>query len=343
MVFSRSKKNKPFQISNISVQPGENITVALECPQVHSCVPMYIPIHVLHGKKEGPVLLICATMHGDEVNGISIIQKLLSMNLLKSLAGTILAIPVMNVYGLMVSSRTLPDRRDLDGSFPGSETGSFSSRLAHTLNTQVIEKATHCIDLHTGEPLTQSLPQIHTNGNCHESIEMAKAFGSPVIMNTDSQHGMLWLSHKKNSIPSIIYEVGEAQKIHKMGVNLGVQGILSVMRSLEMLPPLKTPRKEHPYIISSVSKWIFSPSSGLCELAQELGAHVEVNKKLARISDPFGSQNVENIYSNTAGVIIASNISPIVNEGDPIVQIAEFSVQEAAKITKWDEQKEDLI
>jgi len=128
---------KTLSIGNMSIHPGEKISLALPCPELYTCAPIHIPVHVIHGKKAGPVFVVCAAMHGDEINGIAAVQKLLNLNLLKSLKGTLIAIPVMNVYGLLAQSRNLPDQRDLENAFPGSETGSFADRLAHLLMKEV--------------------------------------------------------------------------------------------------------------------------------------------------------------------------------------------------------------
>ncbi|MCF7806462.1 MAG: succinylglutamate desuccinylase/aspartoacylase family protein, partial [Simkaniaceae bacterium] len=144
------EKNSRLSICDTVIQPGERVTLALPTPEIYTCAPSYIPIHVIHGKRKGPCLLVCAALHGDEINGVAIIQKLLEIDLLNKISGTLIAIPVMNIFGLITQSRHLLDRRDLAGSFPGSETGSFASRLAYLLTTEVLSKVTHCIDIHTG-------------------------------------------------------------------------------------------------------------------------------------------------------------------------------------------------
>lgn len=340
MEFLSSNKSKPFHISNVTVQPGERITLALQTPELYSFAPMYIPIHVVHGKKAGPTVLVCATMHGDEINGISTIQKLLNMSLLKSLSGTLIAIPVINVYGLMVSSRNLPDKRDLDGSFPGSSSGTFSSRLAHTLTTQVLDKITHCIDLRTGEPQTESFAQVLVPENSPESLKLAQAFNPPVIMEVSPNHGMLWLSKRETPVPSMIYEVGEALRLDRTGIRIGLQGIVSALRSLDMLPKAKHPTKSLPTVVTKKSKWVYAHSSGLCELSKKLGAYVDEKTNLAKISDPFGSQSQHVVRANTHGIIVARSTAPIVNEGDAIAQIAEFEAHEAKQVDAWGKQDE---
>ncbi len=328
-------KNSPLKIGNITIQPGERITVALPTPELYTCAPMYIPIHILHGKKAGPVLLVCGAIHGDEINGVAIIQKLLNLQLLKSIRGTLIVIPTMNIYGMITLSRNLPDRRDLDGSFPGSESGSFASRLACHLQKEIFSNITHCIDLHTGEPHITKLPQIKTLMSSAEAKTLAYSFHAPVILNTESTHGLLWLLHQEKKIPTIIYETGEALRLDERGIKIGIQGIVRVMRSLDMLSTsVKGSKKPDPAFLQS-DYWVRASSSGLCEIFNRVGSFVKKGTRLARISDPFGTEQKEEIISPCDGVVIAKNNLPILNEGEPILQIAEMQQTTAEEIQDW--------
>jgi predicted deacylase len=317
-------KNKPLTISNLSIQPGEKIALAMPTPELYTCAKIHIPIHVLHGKKHGPVLVICAAMHGDEMNGIAMIQKLLNLHLLKSLSGTLIAIPVLNINGLIMQNRSLLDRRDLESSFPGNETGSFASRLAHLLTTEIFSLATHCIDLHSGEPQMEKQSQVQTFMQYEEARKMANAFGAPVTIDTDSQRGLLWLAHKEeNPVPTIIYDTGETMRLDVNGIREGVKGIVRVMRHLQMLPPQKPSAPLESIVVKS-PPWIYSSSSGLCRFYKSLGDRIHKGSLIARISDPFGTQNKEEIFAPFDGMILARTSMPIVNEGDSIVQIVQI-------------------
>ncbi|MCI5052326.1 MAG: succinylglutamate desuccinylase/aspartoacylase family protein [Simkaniaceae bacterium] len=332
-------KNSPLSISNITVQPGERITAALPTPELYTCAPMFIPIHIIHGKFQGPTLLVCGAMHGDEVNGVAILHKLLNLRLLKSIKGTLILIPNMNVYGLMSNTRNLPDRRDLEGSFPGSEKGSFASRLAHQLNKEIFSLATHCIDLHTGEPHISKFPHVKTNMERNEASELAKAFHAPVIVNTKKDSGLLWLL---KSIPTIIYETGEAQRLDPKGIKFGIQGIIRSMRHLNMLPPPSKQSKNPSSSIVEEAIWKRAPSSGMCETFHKLGAYVKKGHRLATISDPFGTQQTEEVFAPTSGIIVGINNYPILNEGEPLLQIAEIHKSDAPEMDIWKEDGEAL-
>jgi hypothetical protein len=314
-------KAKPLQICNTTIQPGEQIALALPTPELYTCAPMHIPIHILHGKKEGPCLLVCAALHGDEVNGIAIIQKLLNYVQKKKIAGTLIAVPVVNIYGLMSQQRYLPDRRDLESNFPGSETGSYAARYAHFFTRQIFSKATHCIDLHTGEQHFQKHPQVITNFKRSEMLELAKVFKAPLMIDSETNFGFLWQMDEKEGIPTLIYQTGEAMRLDSVGISLGVRGIIKVMQYLGMIQAV-TRESPHKPLMVDKTHWIRSPGSGLCRLFKKLGSRVKVDDEIASISDPFGTTQTFLIRSPFNGVIIEQNTLPLTNEGEPLVRIA---------------------
>lgn len=309
-------KNKPLTIGSAVIQPGERLTLGLLTPELSTYSSIHMPIHVIHGKKEGPCLLVCAAIHGDEMNGIAIIHRLLNTRVLKQLRGTLIAIPAINVYGLLTLNRNLPDRRDLDGSFPGSETGSFAARLAHHFNKEILSKATHCIDIHTAESHQTSLPQIQTDLDNPENERIAKAFQPFVAVHTTSSRGLLW----QKGIPTLIYEAGEPLRLDERAIRTGFRGIIRVMRSLDMLK-LKSKSGFEPVVVRT-TEWLRAPGSGLCRLFKKLGSPVKKGELLAEIYDPFGTSQKFQIFSPLQGIIMTLNTLPLVNEGDPIMYLA---------------------
>lgn len=314
-------KNKPLQICNATIQPGEQVTLALPTPELYTCAPMHIPIHVIHGKKEGPCLLVCAALHGDEVNGIAIIQKLLNYVQKKKIAGTLIAVPVVNIYGLMSQQRYLPDRRDLERNFPGSETGSYAARYAHFFNEQIFSKATHCIDLHTGEQHFQKYPHVITNFKRDEMLDLARVFRAPLMIDSETNFGFLWQMDEKEGIPTLIYQTGEALRLDSVGISLGLRGITKVMQHLGMIQSVTKESPHKPFMVDK-THWIRSPGSGLCRLFKKLGSKVKVDDEIASISDPFGTAQKFLVRSPYNGVVIEQNTLPLTNEGEPLVRIA---------------------
>lgn len=328
-------KNKPFSIGNTVIQPGERVTLGLPTPELYTYASLHMPIHIIHGKRTGPTLLICAAIHGDEMNGTAIIHRLLKLGLLKSLQGTLIAAPVINIFGLITHARNLPDRRDLDASFPGSETGSFAARLAHYFKKEILGKITHCIDIHSGEPHQYWFPQIHTNLDLPETKSLASAFQAPVTNHTESERGLLWQNRETPPIPTLMYEAGEPLRLDEWGIRIGLKGIIRVMRHLNMLSLKSKMQKPFSPMIVREKHWLRAPGSGLCEQYKKMGSYVRKGEVLAEIYDPFGTTQHFRLCAPDDGLIIAKNTLPLVNEGDPIVHIAQ--TQEKFERLNWDQ------
>lgn len=311
-------KAKPLNIGNATIQPGERITLGLPTPEISSYISMHVPIHVVHGKQEGPVLLISGALHGDEMNGIDIVHHLLKTKALKGLKGTLIAIPAINVYGLMTLTRNLPDRRDLEGSFPGTESGSFAGRLAHYFSKEIFSVATHCIDIHTAGAHQYSLPQVLTDLDNEQAAQMARAFQPAVVEDDKSHRGLLW--QNEQGVPTIIYESGEPLRMDERSIRTGYRGILRVMQSLEMIK-ISSRAVFQPVVVKK-SEHLYAPASGLCHFTKKVGATVKKNERVARIYDPFGTAREFEITSPITGVITTKNTLPLVNEGDLILKIA---------------------
>lgn len=262
--------------------------------------------------------MITAAIHGDEVNGIAIIQKLLKLDIAKPLNGTIIAIPALNVYGLLSHTRNLPDNRDLKSSFPGSETGTFASRLAYLLDKEIFSLATHYLDISSGDLHQNTLPQILTNTHISTCLELARVFQSPVIIHSDKENFM----HKDKSKPILIYKCGEAWRIDDNSIKIGINGIYLILHHLQMIKPKSKIKKS---IISKILKntlWIRSPGSGISKLLKKLGSYVKKNEHIANIIDPFGTKQEYKIISPIEGIIISLNNFPLLNEGDHLIEIA---------------------
>ena len=287
-----------FNIAGIDIAPGKRATIALPVTKLYTHAPIEIPIHVIRGKQDGPRLFISAAIHGDEINGVEIIRRLIKHTALKRLRGTLVAVPVVNVHGLINHSRYLPDRRDLNRSFPGSERGPLASRLAFLFMKEVVDKCTHGIDLHTGAIHRANLPQIRANLDDEETASLAMAFSVPVLLNSTMRDGSLREAAAENGIPMLLYEAGEALRFDEVSIRAGVRGIINVMRELAMLPPSKRKKAEskEPMVARS-SAWVRAPSSGIFRPVVALGAKVEKEGLLGIIEDPFGTPPKSKITS----------------------------------------------
>jgi predicted deacylase len=302
---------------------GERRQLALTVAKLYDFTDMKIPVEVVRGSEDGPRLFVSAAIHGDEINGVDIVRRLLKHRLLKSIKGTLIAIPIVNVFGFNDKSRYLPDRRDLNRSFPGAEHGSLASQIAYMFRTEIVSHATHGIDLHTGAIHRRNLPQIRADLSHKANLELATAFGAPVILDASPRDGSLREMVDEKKIPMLLYEAGTALRFDHRAALLGVDGILNVMRAIGMLPPLKLkPTEPKPYIAKS-SQWVRAPISGIFITRKKLGERVVKGDKLGFITNPFGDYEYD-ILSPVDGVIIGNSILPLANEGDGIYHIASF-------------------
>jgi hypothetical protein len=318
----KGSRQKPVTIGGVEVKAGERRTIALPVTDLSTHTPITMPIHVVRGRREGPSLFVCAALHGDEINGVEIIRRLLKLSALKHLQGTLIAVPIVNVLGFLAQSRYLPDRRDLNRSFPGSAQGSLAGRLAKLFLDEVVAKSTHGIDLHTAAIHRDNFPQIRANLEDPECEGLAQAFGVPLVVNTGFREGSLREAAAGLSVPVIVYEAGEALRFDENCIRAGVKGVVRVMRRLEMLAPSrrKTKRRVNSLVIRS-SKWVRAPHSGLLRSATALGSAVKEGQVLGVVSDPFGENEVE-VRATIGGVIIGRSNIPLVHEGDALFHIA---------------------
>ena len=315
-----------LEIHDQQIAPGESRTVDLPVAQLYTDAPMTMPVRVLRGRKPGPTLFLSAAIHGDELNGVEIIRRVLRLPGLKSLRGTLLAVPVVNVHGFLRHSRYLPDRRDLNRSFPGSETGSVAARLAHLFLGEVVARSDVGIDLHTGAIHRPNYPQIRANLSNPETANLARAFGAPLILDSPPVEGTLRDYTTQRDIPVLLYESGEALRFDETAIRIGVAGVRSVMRELGMLPPSRSPRRraQKQPIVADSSHWVRAPRSGVLRTLVPLGAWVEPGQALAVVADPFGESETT-LNAPRPGVVIGRLCLPLVHEGDAVMHVARIN------------------
>ena len=323
----RSDSGKPFSIAGTAVAPGARATIDLPVAQLYTHTPLTMPLQVLHGRREGPRLLVCAAIHGDEINGVEIIRRLLKQTVLKRLSGTLIAVPIVNVLGLIDRTRYLPDRRDLNRAFPGSEQGSLAGRIAWLFKNEILDRASHVIDLHTAAIHRANTPQIRANLNDPGSEALAHAFGVPLIINSGLIDGSLRMIADKQKIPVVTYESGEALRFDEPGIKAGVQGILNVMRHLGMLPPAKSKStgksRPRPYFVANSSSWVRGGQDGIFRSVVALGARVQQGQVLGYIADPFGEREIV-VSAAFSGIVVGRTNLPLVHEGEALFHIARF-------------------
>ena len=313
----------PFEIAGRRVRRGERLQFDLPTAQLYTQTPLDMTVEVIHGRWHGPVLLVCAGIHGDELNGIEVIRRLRTLPALDRLRGTLILVPVVNLFGFLSQSRYLPDRRDLNRGFPGSETGSVAARTAHLFFRTVVARSTHVIDLHTASVNRDNLPQIRAALEQPGVEEMARGFAIPVIVNSGLLDRSLRAEAGRMGIPVITYEAGEALRLDEKAIVTGVRGVTNVMRALDMLPARRArSARAEPYVANATS-WFRSPSDGLFRPLVKLGAHVQKGDTLGVVSAPFSSDDTS-LAAPFEGIVICVNRLPLVNEGDALFHLARF-------------------
>jgi hypothetical protein len=316
------QSQKSLRIGGVDVAPGERVTVDLPVANLYTRGELTMPVRVVRGRKEGPTLFVSAAIHGDEINGVEIIRRLLRLRALRRLRGTLIAVPVVNVFGFIGHSRYLPDRRDLNRSFPGSERGSLAARLAHLFMSEIVYNSTHGIDLHTGTTHRCNLPQVRGALGQNGVEPLARAFGAPVVLDSNFRDGSLRASVHDYGIPLLVYEGGEALRFEEMAIRSGLRGVVGVMEALEMLPPSRRRRRgKAQTVVARASTWVRAPESGILRMRASLGSTVHQGEILGMLGDPFGDHDIE-VRAPASGLVIGRSHLPLVNEGDALFHIA---------------------
>ena len=319
----RGEVNGPIVIGDDRVVPGERKIVNLPVARLYTHTDLYMPVEVINGRHDGPCLFVSAAIHGDELNGVEIIRRLLRHSSLKRLHGTLIAVPVVNVHGLLHRSRYLPDRRDLNRSFPGSDRGSLAARIASLFMREIVANCTHGIDLHTGAIYRDNLPQVRADLNDPETRSLAEALGTPVLINSDLRDGSLREAAADVGIPMLLYEAGEALRFDEVAIRVGLRGVLRVMRSLGMIPKVKRKGPRVQPVIARSSTWIRAPESGILWSGHRLGAHVSKGDVIGRIAAPL-SRSEHVVKAPADGILIGRTHLPLVYEGEALFHIARF-------------------
>jgi predicted deacylase len=312
-----------FRIGGESIAAGSTGTVHLPVSALPDHTPVTLSVRVHHGKRPGPAMFVSAAVHGDEVIGVEIVRRLLRAPQLRGLRGTLLVVPVVNVFGFLHRSRYLPDRRDLNRCFPGHLSGSLGARLAHIFLNEVVLRCDTGIDLHSAAIHRTNLPQIRISPKDTVTRDMAMAFGAPVVLTSPLREGSLRAEAAARGTSVVLYEAGEGLRFDELAVRAGVAGILRVMRNLGMVPAKGIARaRAAPYVCKS-SSWVRAPAGGLLRTFRAEGEMVAAGDILASVADPFGAVETE-ITAPGPGILIGRAILPVVNEGDAIFHLAQL-------------------
>ena len=288
-----------------------------------------LAVRVLHGARTGPVVFVSGAIHGDEIIGTAIIQRLAASLDPKELAGTVLLVPVSNIFGFLNRSRYLPDRRDLNRSFPGSPTGSLAGQFAHAFFREVIGRASLGIDIHSAAVHRYNLPQIRIEAGNARLVELAMAFGAPVIMESPLRDGSMRAIARENGVDMLLMETGEALRFDELSIETGVAGVRRVLAHLGMIEADDGLAQVGIPARANKSIWVRSPRGGVTHRARKSGDPVRKGDLLATVGGLFGEEP-EAITAPVDGIVIGHATLPVVHQGDALFHIAQIAHPERA-------------
>ena len=310
-----------FEIGGASVARGSRETVNLEVSTLANATRMNLPVHVVHGVEAGPCMFLSGVVHGDEILGLEIIRRVLASPLLANIKGTMLAVPIVNAFGFLNHSRYMPDRRDLNRSFPGSDHGSLSSLLADLFFREVVKRCQYGIDFHTAALHRSNLPQIRMAPGDRELLHLAEAFAPPVILTSKLREGSLRQCAEDEGIKVLLYEGGEALRFDEVAIDHGVKGTLRMLKAIGMIATAPAVSAHALPVLSSSSSWVRAPEGGILHSVRREGDKVGMKEPIGIITDPLGTVTVP-VFAEDDGIIIGRTNLPIVNRGDALFHVA---------------------
>lgn len=301
---------------------GKSQTINFNIANLYTSTKVEIPIIVERSKTPGPTVLITAGIHGDEINGVEVVRQIIAKKINKPARGTVICIPVLNVFGFLMMDRFFPDGRDLNRVFPGAKSGSLASRFAYQFVNEILPVADFCLDFHTGGGSRFNAPHIRVDGKNTKLLELAKIFNAPFTKISKDLDGSYRATCTKKEINILLFEGGKSQNNNKDIAREGVFGSMRILDHLKMLDTSFTlPEVKKNTIVIHKSVWIRAKYSGLLHIKISYGTYVEKGAHLATITDPYGKMR-HVVKAPNEGYIINVNEAPIVYKGDAIFHIS---------------------
>jgi predicted deacylase len=313
-----------MSLINLNVNPGETRTEELNIAKLHNGTDLKIPVIISRGLEDGPCMLLSAGIHGDETNGVEIVRQIIRNGFNIPQRGTVICMPVVNVFGFISQTRDFPDGRDLNRMFPGTKNGSLASRFAYSIMEEIAPHIDYCIDFHTGGAMRFNYTQIRLDIKNQETLDLAKVFGAKFIIDAENRDKSFRDALTERGKKVLLFEGGKSLNLDRIVTQIGIQGALRVMHHLNMrdftkeLSTKNSPLEKQVFV--EKSSWVRARESGMYRNKKRLGAKVLKGDILGTISDPFGTFEIELTAPND-GYIICTNHAPIVYEGDAVVHI----------------------
>ncbi len=309
---------KEVVIADHSIRPGEFKEININIARLPSRTQIETPIYVYRGLEDGPTLALTAGMHGDEINGMEIVRRIIDNGHNRVKRGITLCMPVINVYGFLNYSREVPDGKDINRSFPGSKNGSLAARVAYHMTHDIIPSIDYGIDFHTGGAMRTNYPQVRCVMQDEVNVGLAAAFNAPFTIDSPFRpHSLRQTAAKKNK-HIIVYEGGESIRFDQHAIEEGIHGTLRLMKHLKMIDWAPEPKEDNKIIWSS--SWARARTAGLFQPTIKCGELIQKNQVVGNLTDPFGEYK-EQIKSPSTGYVVGLNNNPVVNAGDALIHI----------------------
>lgn len=306
-------------INKHKIGPGEQEEIQLNIARLPTYTNIDLPVHVYRAEKDGPTLLLTGGLHGDELNGVEIVRRMVFKDMLMPEKGSVIALPLVNVYGFIQNVRGLPDGKDINRSFPGIKGGSLARLLAYTLMNEIIPQIDFGIDFHTGGAARANYPQVRCTLDVEENRELAEAFAPPIVVNSSLiDKSFRKAAHKKGK-HILVFETGESTRFDEKGIREGINGTLRLMKHLDMIED--APETDHHTEFFRKTSWVRAKYAGLFQPKIELGDKVSKRQVLGHVTDPYGNERFKCICPND-GRVIGLNYAPVVHKGDALLHLA---------------------
>ena len=320
------------------IAPGEDADVSITVSESYAGMDINIPLHIRRAKQPGPAVFVTAAVHGDEINGTGAIRQLIADKPFALTRGTLVLVPVVNLLGFERHSRYLPDRRDLNRSFPGSPTGSLASRLAHALFTQVVQRCDYGIDLHTAAVRRTNFPNVRANLKDPKLAAFARAFGTELILSGKAPKGSLRGAACKHGCPTLILEAGEVWKVEPTVVEYTVRGVQNCLIHLGMVEGQPS---EPAYVLEAdKTQWVRAQHGGFLSFHVGPGDILNQDDPIATNTSLLGHEH-NTITAPRPGVVLGMTTLPSVAPGDPVCHLAYVKKGPLQKIERARDQMSD--
>ena len=318
-MFQKDFKNEVVEIRGNKIGLGESKLIKIPIDRLPTGTLIEIPVYIFNGEKAGPTVLLQGGLHGDEVNSIELIRRMLIDKNYKIYRGCVIVVPLLNVFGFLNLSRDMHGK-DVNRSFPGSKKGSLASRMAYYLMKELVTNVDFGIDFHTGGAQRCNYPQIRFTTEDENAVQLAKLFNAPFSFGSKRIPKSFRNECFKHHIPIIVFEGGESLRLNELAIEKGINGTLNILKYFNMISDKVILNKTKPSVILTHRQWIRAKIAGLFSLAVKNGEKVTKNQVLGHIMDTYGETSFE-VKAPYDGYIIAVNNFPIINMGDALFHI----------------------